>query len=242
MPVEYTPSGPTSLRARIGSGNPLRATPAQVQQLVETKKLIDQEHADKAAYKIELLFSSHRSSLSHVASPGMLLIWESGKKLHGGGDYKMYWCGHRACQMPIPGGDLISHGFVVCRSCTRECFRSDQDRIRHKKQMVRDRKRTTDLDNIPTIGGEKMAKLTPSNWAKLLEQTFERLGREADIYITFSKKAIRYDAKNETVADLNNLDAVQLTREKVIYTLKAIRQDLAAGSGLHARFVAMLTS
>ncbi len=65
---------------------------------------------------------------------------------------------------------------------------------------------------------------------------------QADIYIKFSPYEIRYDKLHETTADMDRLEKTRIQRQPVIYTLKAIRKDLAAGADLRARFLAMITA
>ena len=96
-----------------------------------------EEMAKKADYKIQIWFKSDRSLTKPVAYT--LSFWESGKRLHGGGDEMMYICrrhadapkvtpfevGHVAkkeigeggCSGLIPGGLLSPGGLVVCPHC-----------------------------------------------------------------------------------------------------------------------------
>ncbi len=232
--VRFTPS-----TSRLGAG---RNRPRRVQVTLRDLEAVKEEEKDRSKYKIEVWYSSHRSSLPHKPSPLMVLIWESGSQLHGGGDQKLYWCGYKDCEKPIFSDDFISHGFVVCRICNRENFRSEPDRTRHVRMLRNERRSSEGLDRLATLEGERMMNVTPPVLAKFLEKVFWDLRGEADLYLKYSRDDIVYDILHETTADLNNLDKVRLDREPVIYTLKAIRQDIAHGSDLRGRFLAMITA
>lgn len=208
---------------------------------VSDMEAVRQEQKDKARYKIEVMFSRHRSSLAHKPSPLMLIIWESGKRLHGGGDQKMYWCGYQDCGKPL-SSDNFGYMHVVCPHCQREMFLDPEAKAAHVKSLRQDNRRSDGLDRLPFVVGEKLANLTPPKLAELLEKTFYALEMQADIYIKFSPYEIRYDKLHETTADMNRLEKTRIQRQPVIYTLKAIRKDLASGADLRARFLAMITA
>ena len=218
-------------RDRIMSG-PVRLTEQDVRGMKEGQK-------DKAKYKIEVIFSRHRSSLAHKPSPLMLLIWESGKRLHGGGDQKMYWCGYDDCEKPL-SSDNFAYMHVVCPHCKRELFLDPGTKADHHAAMIRDGKCAVELLSLPYVVGERLANLTPPKLVELLEKTWHSLKGSADIYLKFSPYEIRYDA--ETTKVIDNLDKVRLQRQPLIYLLKAIRRDIAAGSSLRARLTAMITA
>jgi hypothetical protein len=194
-----------------------------------------------ARYKIEVIFSRHRSTLSHVASPLMLLIWESGKKLHGGGDQKMYWCGFKDCGKPM-SSDNFGYMHVVCPHCGREMFLDPEGKSRHIEVSKEEGRSTSQLESMPIVVGEKMARLTPSKLADLLVNTFHQLGGDVDIYLKYSPFEIRYDPLHESTTDLDRLDRVRVQRKPLIYPLKNIIKDLSAGADLKKRFLGMITS
>lgn len=199
------------------------------------------EEDQKAKYKIEVIFSSHRSSLPSVPSPLVLQIWESGKRFHGGGDQKMYWCGYDDCDKPI-SSDCFAYMHAVCTHCNRELFLDPDAKKAHRVALAQQGKSPTDLDRIPMVAGERFANLIPSKLAELLEKTFRSLGSHADIYLKYSPLEIRYDSKHETTSDLNRLDEVRVQRVPSIYTFKNIMKDISAGASLRNRFVTFITS
>lgn len=195
----------------------------------------------RAKYKIEVIFSRHRSSLLHKPSPCMVQLWESGKKYHGGGDQKLYWCGYDDCCMPI-SSDNFAYMHCVCPSCHRELFLDQPSKEAHQRALLRDGRDPRELLQIPIVVGERMLNLTPPKLAEMLELTWRRLGGDADIYLKYSPLEIRYDVKHETSRDLDNLDQVRIQRQPLIYPLSRIMKDLNAGADLRGRFQAMLTS
>jgi hypothetical protein len=213
-------------------------------KLVVTKEdtsLFQQGNVDKAKYKIEVLFHSKRSSLAHKPTAVMLLIWESGKRLHGGGDEKMYWCGYPDCGKPIPSDDF-GYLHVVCRHCARELFLDYEARLSHLKSLRKEGRSSPGIEKLPFVIGERMANLTPPNLAALLEKTWYQLNSEADVYFKYSPKEIRYDIKSESTRNLDNLETVRIQRKPGIYTLASIRRDIANGADLKSRFLAMITA
>lgn len=240
MPVSATPLGErVSETTMVVSDDPTRVKPDETfDEFVSRISKVDL----KAKYKIEVMFSKHRSSLAHKPSPLMLTIWESGKKYHGGGDQKMYWCGYDDCDMPLSSDHFAAY-HCVCPSCNRELFLDDQSKAQHRAYLKREGKNPSDMDRIPVIAGEKLANLIPSKLAELLEKTWRRLEGDADIYLKYSPFEIRYDPVHEPdskVIDL--LDKARIQRQPVIYPLKNIMKDIHAGADLRKRFLAMITS
>src|SRR5579862_8352469 len=96
-------------------------TPEELHTLKKKQEAFDKllQTEGKAKYKIEVLFA-HKRKL-HALSAGALSIWESGTKLHGGGDTKMYWCPARKmkrsdCNGIIPDASN-GYGHLVCPRC-----------------------------------------------------------------------------------------------------------------------------
>jgi hypothetical protein len=195
----------------------------------------------KAKYKIELHFSKHRSPNKGALSSAMILIWESGKRYHGGGDQKMYWCGYDDCGKPI-SSDNFAYMHVVCPKCRRELFLDPKSREAHVQNMMERGLSPASLGKIKDVVGEKLVKLTPVGLATLLEKTWRQLDGDADIYIKFSPYDIRYHKEKNGTEIAEQLRNVRTTRRPLIYSLRNIIKDLGAGASLHARFVALLTS
>lgn len=172
----------------------------------------------------------------------MVLIWESGKRFHGGGDQKMYWCGYNDCDKPL-SSDLFAYMHVVCPHCNREIFLDPKAKQAHVKSLIEQGKNPDSMRRMPYVVGERLANLTPPKLAELLEKTWRNLDSNADIYLKYSPYEIRYDPlhDNETKT-VDNLERVRIQRQPVIYTLKNIMKDLHAGADLRGRLLSMITS
>jgi len=186
--------------------------------------------AKKAKYKIQIWFRSARSMHAPVAYS--LSFWESGKRLHGGGDEMMFICrrhqdaprlsnfdlaastakSDRGCNGLISGDIAQNTGIVLCPHC-HASHRLDQ------------------------IGDSIFYRTTISQAAERLAWWWRKLDG-ADIYAKYSPTDPR------TVMMQRAYDA-RTAREKkglTIYPLENILKDTLAGSTLEARFKAFLTA
>jgi len=232
QPVAFVPA---EQRISVGRLRAPRLTPEDVQRMEDEEK-------DKAKYKIEVLFHpTLRSSLAHKPSPAMITLWESGKRLHGGGDEKMYWCGYGDCWMPLFPDDF-GYMHVVCRYCKREQFLDNDSRAAHIRMLKKEKRSSDGIERLPTVGGERLVNLPPPKLADLLVKVWNQLGGESDVYFKHAKKKISYDKLHETTSDLDNLELVRVQRQPGIYTLKSIRKDIASGADLRSRFLAMIVA
>lgn len=184
-----------------------------LQELLKTQK--------KATYKIEILFGKARSM--HRPTPGIVSFWESGSKLHGGGDAKLYFCpgkhlGLNQCQAIIPDSANGS-GFHFCTTCGQK-WKGEQ------------------------AIGEYMNNLSLRKWSEAILGYYQRLGHDADIYVKHSPEDIRYKAAEEQARAKGGelLEKVRKNRAPYIYTLHAIIRDTSAGADLLGRFYAFLTA
>lgn len=210
-----------------GEDNPIEAAPQLTEEELATLKkrmaAMDKLLAEqkKAKYKIELLFSSRRSGREAYA--GALSLWESGAKLHGGGDTKIYECPARAlkisdCNGLIPDASQ-GYGHLVCPKCTK-VWKGSQ------------------------VHGEIFARLTTANWALLIYKYFVLLGHNADIYVKLPKADIRRAAELEQARQLGGekLTSARTRRDVYIYPLRHIITDTSAGADLLSRFKALLSA
>ncbi len=195
----------------------------------------------KAKYKIEIMYSRHRSSRTNVPSSGGLFLWESGKRLHGGGDQKMYWCGYEACGMPF-SEDNFGYMHAICPHCMKELMLDPDSRRTQVEYIRRNNLQMKNLDRIPFVVGEKMFNLKPPKLAELLEKTWHQLNGLADVYLKYSPHEIRYDKKDTSISIVDNLNRVRMQRQPVIYPLDRILKDITAGADLRGRFLAMITA
>ncbi len=202
-------------------------TPEEEYEVKERQKGLDAllETQDLAKYKLEVMFSTRRSSTNLAA--GTVTWWESGNKLHGGGDSKLYLCDSsspdprlqgKGCKKFIPDS---SNGlsFIVCPHC-QTMWRPEN------------------------LVGEIFYNLPSEKWAQVLLQWFHRLDMRTDIRIKYGRMSIR-DAqtkenergmRGELLEKARSFDQ----RSVVTYPLKNIIKDTAAGADLGARILAFL--
>lgn len=212
-----------------------------ITQIMKDRGLIKPEEV-KARYKIEVHFGKDRSISALKPSTGAVLIWESGKELHGGGDDKMYWCGYDDCNKPIRSTAMGAF-HLVCPHCQRENFLDQISKDQHIAAVRKRGQSTRQFQAMPCIVGEKFFKLPPKKLASLLAKTWYNLDCDADIYAKYHPLDIR--RRPETHGIVETVDGIQKAREKralMIYPLKNILKDTAAGADLEVRLLAFVTA
>lgn len=187
----------------------------------------------KGKYKIQVWFKSDRSNKKPMAFS--VSAWQSGKRLHGGGDEMMFICRRhadaplikskdlkfrtadhkveptpRGCNLFIPG-DMNINDIISCPHC------GAQHHAEH-------------------IGDSVYYRLDADNAAKVLVDWYHRLEDCADIYAKYSPTDPR------TIMMANNYDPFTARSKKglTIYPWKNILQDVSNGSTLHSRFKAFI--
>ena len=179
------------------------------------------EENKKAKYKIEVMFRHSRRSTGLI--DGILSIWESGTKLSGEGDAKVYFCPSKTlrkgtCEAILPD---VSNGFghLVCPNCGMR-WKDDE------------------------VFGEVFFKLPYEKWAEVLVTYYARTGHNSDIYLKYPKHDVRVIASKEQEKQLGGEQYAKLRSEKVlyIYRLDRIIKDTSSGSTLYDRFKALLTA
>jgi len=216
----------TELKADHDAGIPIEKAPEMSEEDQHNLRLkmaaMDSLLASQkmAKYKLELFFGKARSM--HKPVPGALSFWESGTKLHGGGDVKVYFCPGRRlkmnnCETIIPF-EFNSYGFLVCSNC-KKVWKGDQ------------------------VIGEVLGVHTMRQWSELLFMYFHKLGHNCDIYLKHSPDDIRSVARREQEKDKRGeLLLKARTRALHVYPLKNIIIDTSNGADLLSRFYSFLTS
>ena len=189
--------------------------------LTEMQKSAEAD-AKKAKYKIEVAYSWDRTDRN--PSPAVIRIWRSGKKLHGGGDESMGWCGYPACGKPIEP-EHITGGVAFCHSCNSPLYETMED----KKVAAGMPGVTEEIRNRPVLVTVKAAKLVPSKMSDLLEKMWRDLKCDADICVKFFKKKIRYISPDDPNS-FDQLVAARGSREYVVYTSARLLQDTLGGT------------
>jgi hypothetical protein len=204
----------------------------QIAAKIDAENLKAAEAAQrKATYKIQIWFRSNRTLHAPIAYS--LSFWESGKRLHGGGDEMMLICRRNegaqrltpfdrvssksnnglGCNGLIPGGIAEDKGVIVCPHCYA------------KHEMGQ-------------IGDSIFYRTSAEQAAERLAWWWRKLDCSADIYAKFNQTDPR------TVMMARNYDA-RTAREKkglTIYPLENILKDTLTGSTLESRFKAFITA
>jgi hypothetical protein len=222
----------------LASGASVETIAANEPSLLKT---LTGKDSTKASYKLEIHFGPDRTSLSHKLMAAVVTIWESGRRLHGGGDEKMYWCGYPDCGKPF-STDNFAHMHAVCPKCRRELHLDPVSRQEQLDYVNLEGLPVNGLDRIPIVVGEKLLKQTPPNVAKFLAKTWYALDCDADIYLKFHPKDIRFDKTNFGHEVIDKMKGVRAKREPVIYSLSRILADTAAGGDVEKRILAMITA
>lgn len=165
-----------------------------------------------AARKIEIVFGKDRTSNGPNAYA--LMVWDSSGKLHGGGDALMGFC-------PYCPASIMSRVDPVDNSMPTVHFCPKCKRPFKAEKMV---------DYI-------VHKTTTQVLADKLVGLWTALKGDADIYLKFHKKDIRYAPLDY---DRKKLLQARQQRYPSIYTLKRILDDTTGGADLRARFLAFL--
>lgn len=182
----------------------------------------------KARYKIQVFFQSERSDKKPIAFT--LSAWESGKRLHGGGDECLFVCrrqrGAAAKPFDVMGkevkspmgcggfitGDLVSEeGTMICPNCL----------LPHKSTEV---------------GDSVFFRLSADKAAAVLANWWRRLGCDADIYMKYSP----FDVRVKMMQDAYGVRKARELKGMTIYPLENILKDTAAGSSVESRFRALI--
>lgn len=208
------------LADELAPSNPFMK-PEEREALEAKKKAMDKllEEHNIAKYKIEIMFG--RDYSPNKPSAGIMSFWESGSKLHGGGDTIMHICpgkdlGANDCESFIPD---VGHGygFLVCPRC-KTAWNGDQ------------------------VYGQVAFRLDAQKWAEVVLKYFYKLEMRADIYMKYHKDDIRAAAAAEQekqhMGDL--LQVSRMSRKPRIYPLKNIIRDTSSGADLGKRFQAFL--
>jgi hypothetical protein len=204
-----------------------------VKKIGEETKKNDEEMAKKAKFKIQLWFKSDRHLTGVVAYT--LSFWESGKRLHGGGDEMMFICRRhegaplvapfdvarspaknmtsRGCGKLIPGELAQLGDVIVCPHCgTRH--RTDQ------------------------IGDSVFYRTTMDKAADVLASWWRKLDCDADIYVKYSPK----DPRTLLMASATDIATARRMKGLTVYPLARIIKDTLAGATVESRFKALLTA
>lgn len=214
----FGPEASRKLQERIEEKGAEELNPAEIAAVQAQKEALDKFFAKRiiAGYKIEVEFGEGRSTWKHF--PGVVSLYLSGTKLHGGGDEKLYTCPRDDCKGIIFPGERLGAS-VHCRKCQMMWPETE-------------------------IVGERLYRLSPNDWATVIHRYFVQLEHNADIYLKYHPTDIRYQTAMELARNRGG-EAVNKARNNRglhIYPLKRIIQDTSNGADLYKRILAFIKS
>lgn len=225
MPIKPTAFDANDYRKVMGD---LYASPAvsdtEIEIARKNMEQLEKEAADKqvALYKLEIQFGKDHH-VNGTPTYGMLTIWESGTKLHGGGDAMLYICpGKRLkrndCEAVIPDA-VNGRSIVVCPTCL------------------------TPWRNTEIIG-QLFFRLPIQRWAEVIHHWFLRLDMNADIRVKYFYQDIRLVSEREQEKELRGelLEKARSAGQRItrIYPLANIIKDVNAGASMYNRILDFL--
>jgi hypothetical protein len=193
----------------------------------------------RAKFKLEIMFGKRRSSTA--LNPVMVTIWESGKRFHGGGDEKMYWCGYDDCMNPIKVEQFMVDD-VLCTKCNRRNFCDPKIKAAHIRSRRLRVKDTTQLDRTEVLVGERMINTDLRKLSVFMARHWRLLGGNADVSLKFHRTDIRYDPVHQEKQSRDLLDKARSDRLPGIYVLERIIKDTVAGKSVEDCFFTFLTA
>lgn len=200
------------------------------------EKLESKGKFSRAKWKIQLWFKSDRSVQKPITFT--LSFWESGKRMHGGGDESAFICKHNPKTMPklqkppfvaiggespfkkkaapegcgsIIPGDMASGDILICPSCG---IKWDRDNV---------------ADSVMYTLPVEQACVVLADW-------FRKLDSNCDLYLKYRPEDVR------TLMMAQNFGLHEAIRHKglLIYPLAHIIKDISGGAELEKRFKTLL--
>lgn len=211
---------------------------AALRRLTASETIEQLESAGKysrAKWKIQVWIKSDRSV--HKPLAFTLSFWESGKRLHGGGDESAFICRRRpntprpkappflalggkspfkkaadpdGCGLVIPG-DLASNGNIMCPHCGMKW-------------------------DTEHIGDSIFYRVPAENAATVIADWFRKLDSDCDIYVKFRAQ----DVRTKMMALEYGTHIAKQLKGLVIYPLAHIIKETSGGTSVEDRFKALL--
>ena len=199
----------------------------------QADELVRADRLSKAKYKLQVWIKSDRSV--HKPLTFTLSFWESGKRLHGGGDESMWVCRRRptapipkrplgaahrpkgrpaptpdGCDRIIPGDHAV-RGYVVCPSCG----------VKWDTEFIAD---------------ALFYRVPVETAAAILADWYRRLDSDCDVYVKFRPEDVRVKMQ----ARQFGLRKARQLKGQVIYPNSHIIRDCVSGATVESRFKALL--
>lgn len=176
----------------------------------------------RGKWKIEVHFLGPDESINYkgrtIQGPNWVkvMLWESGKRFHGGGDEQAFWCldatGELGCGGLIPS-DCVRGGVAVCPKCNRA--------INHEQ-----------------LAEGRVGLFSSRALSVELEKLFRQLNSNSDIYLKYHKTDPHYIAMERA----RGPEVAARLKGMAIYPLKNIIKDTSSGASVQKRFYAFVCS
>ena len=213
-----------------------------------------EKNRELAPYKIEVQFMKARSSKRETSNLAAIMVWESGRRFHGGGDQRMVFCGYwrgqgyqgeDECMMPVKDENFV-RGYMVCPYCQREQFLNEKVKMGHIKLAREDRSDVSGLKKMPIANGKLLMNLSPKRMADFMSRIWHDLEGKADLYIKFHPTDIRChdvpEIRKPDVYERARRDRTEKKENKgfLVYPLENIIKDTVAGATIGSRFLSCI--
>jgi hypothetical protein len=193
----------------------------EVEVLKNKQLAVDKLLADYGAakYKVEIMFS--RDYSMQRPSVGVITFWESGAKLHGGGDSSLYLCPGKTlkrneCTKFIPY-QAQGMGILICPHC----------HVQWKGEEAI---------------GQLLFRLSIQKWAEVLLYYYHSLECNVDLVMKYYPGSLISATEKEQNKQQfgEQFGKVRGKRAKRVYPLSHIIKDTSSGADLYGRFLAFL--
>jgi hypothetical protein len=241
--LELKPEHPESILRR-------NKTPEEMRVLEDLNKEIQedlQKTRDKQArYKIEVTFGSKRTPLGQPQGNACtIVVYESGRRFHGGGDDLAWWCDVRDAgagqydkfhaDTHKPGNKKLGCGKVITSDCI-----VNETTVGKDKQMHTVRKAVCPhcglMWRASMMTDAIMGRWSTRRMAKKLFQLWISADGDADIYLKYHNTDIRYI----TMERMHGTSMARNLRGMAIYPLQNIIKDTSNGASVEDRFFIFL--
>jgi len=241
--LELNPEHPEAVLRRT-------KTPEEMHILEELNKEIQAEvqkdREKQARYKIEVTFGSKRTPLGQPnGNACSIVVYESGRRFHGGGDDLAWWCSARDAGAGThakfhadthkPSNKQIGCGKVITSDCI-----VNETMVGKDKQMTTVRKAVCPhcnrMWNAAMLTDCVMGRWSTRRLAKKLYDMWIHADGDADIYLKYHHTDIRYI----TMEKLHGTSTARHLRGMAIYPLQNIIKDTSGGAGVEDRFYVFL--
>lgn len=212
--------------------------------LEEVSPLHQLDPDNTAKYRIQVQFGKDRT----IDGPNVcgITLWESGRKLHGGGDCLMYWCSEMDT-IDNDTGKILKKGQSGCGGIIPDAFIGAAS-VENKhggggaRQLLAQCPHCGGIIPSERLTGIKTYRMDTNKLAGVLAGLWRQplgqggLGGNADIYLKYHRTDMRYLA----CVDAHGADMARELKGLALYPLANILKDTMGGADLEHRIRAFL--